>query len=76
MAVKIRLQRKGKKDYAFFRIVAIEEGAKRGGRVNSTLGFYNPKTKPPQLKVDKKAVDKWLSTGAKPSETVRKLLSL
>lgn len=76
MALKIRLQRMGRKDIPFFRIVAAEESEKRGGKTVVQLGFYDPKTTPVTINVDKKALDNLLSKGAQPTESVRKLLSL
>lgn len=76
MAAKMRLKKMGRTDSAFYRIVIADESAKRDGKVVETLGFYDPKTSPPTLKVDKKLVDKWVSCGATPTETVRKLLNL
>lgn len=39
------------------------------------VGYYNPRTSPPQLEVDEERVNYWLDCGAQPSETVRSLLS-
>lgn len=66
----------GRTDRVFYRIVIADESAKRDGKVVATLGFYDPKTSPPTLKVDKKLVEKWVSVGAQPTHSVRKLLSL
>ena len=76
MALKIRLQRMGRKDISFYRIVAAEESEKRGGKTVLQLGFYDPHTRPATVKVDKKAVDMLISKGAIPTPSVRKLLTL
>ena len=47
MAVKIRLQRHGKKNFAFFHIVVADTRAPRDGRFIEQLGSYNPNTNPP-----------------------------
>ncbi len=76
MAVKIRLQRFGRKKKPFFRLVAADESAKRDGKVVAYLGFYDPETSPVTVKVDQNKLKHWLSVGAQPTESVRKLLSL
>lgn len=74
MAVKIRLQRFGKRDNPFFRIAAIEESHKRNGRTLEVLGNYDPKKK--KLSIDQKKLSIWLNNGSIASEAVKKLLSL
>lgn len=74
MATKVRLQRMGKRDHPHFRIVVAEEGVKRGGKTVAQLGYYNPKTNPPTLNVDKKKLEIWLANGAQMTDAVRKLL--
>lgn len=76
MAVKIRLQRMGRKNRPFFRIVAIDEAAKRNGKALAYLGFFDPTKESRRIKVDKKELKQYLSVGAQPTEAVRKLLSL
>ncbi|OHA71176.1 MAG: 30S ribosomal protein S16 [Candidatus Wildermuthbacteria bacterium RIFCSPHIGHO2_02_FULL_49_9] len=69
----IRLQRKGKKNQPFFKIVVTEEKrSSTGGRFVEELGFYNPVTKEKSLK--KERAKYWLSVGAKPSDTVYNML--
>ena len=46
MAVKIRLQRHGKKNFAFYHIVVADTRAPRDGRFIEQLGSYNPNTNP------------------------------
>lgn len=76
MPVKIRLQRKGKTDQALYRLVVADQHAKGNGKVVAVLGIANLKTKPQNVKYDKKALDRWIENGAILSQTVRKLLSL
>jgi small subunit ribosomal protein S16 len=57
-----------------FRVVVTEARSPRDGRVVETLGFYNPKTKPATLKVDRERLTHWLSVGAQPSSTVKSLM--
>lgn len=73
MAVRIRLQRKGAKHMAFFRIVAADSRSPRDGRFIEQLGYYDPLRDPPEIKVDTEKVIGWLSNGALPTETVESL---
>lgn len=75
MAVKLRLKRMGAKKDPFYRIVAADSRFPRDGRFIESLGYYNPTTKPAEIKVDVELALKWLRTGAQPSDTVRNLLS-
>jgi len=75
MAVKMRLQRQGKKGRAFYHIVIADGRAPRDGRYIERLGTYNPLTTPADIKMDfDKALD-WLQKGAQPTDTVRAILS-
>lgn len=75
MAVKIRLARHGKKNYAFYHIVAADSRAPRDGRFIELLGTYNPNTNPASIILDcEKALD-WLNKGAQPTDTCRRILS-
>ena len=75
MAVRIRLQRKGARHMAFFRIVVADSRAPRDGRFIEQLGYYDPLKDPAVINLkSEKAID-WLSKGAQPSETVRALFS-
>ena len=65
MAVRIRLKRLGAKKAPFYRIVVADSRTPRNG---------NPTKEPAVLKVDAEAANKWLTTGAQPSETVKALL--
>ncbi|MDZ7339303.1 MAG: 30S ribosomal protein S16 [candidate division KSB1 bacterium] len=75
MAVRLRLARAGKKKQPFYRIVAVDSRRSRDGMCLERVGYYNPRTSPPQLEVDEERVNYWLDCGAQPSETVRSLLS-
>ncbi|MCL4390546.1 MAG: 30S ribosomal protein S16 [Patescibacteria group bacterium] len=76
MAVKLRLTRIGKTGNAQYRLIAIDEHKRRGGRAIEVLGSYNPhqKVKSQKLKVKSERIKYWLSVGAKPTETVAQLL--
>lgn len=75
MAVKIRLARHGKKDYAFFHIVVADSRAPRNGRYIEQLGTYNPNTNPASIVVNSERALYWLGVGAQPTPTTRRILS-
>lgn len=74
MAVKIRLRRMGAKKAPFYRIVVADSRYPRDGRFIDEIGYYNPLTDPIDLKVDTEKVQKWISNGAQPTDTVKSLL--
>ena len=75
MAVKIRLQRHGKKGKPFYWIVAADARAKRDGRHLQKLGTYNPNTNPASIDLDLEECVKWIQFGAQPTNTARAILS-
>ncbi len=75
MAVKIRLQRRGKKNFAFFHIVVADSRAPRDGRYIEQLGSYNPNTNPATIVLDHEKALKWLNVGAQPTLTASRILS-
>lgn len=75
MAVKLRLKRMGAKKRPYYRIVAADSRSPRDGRFIEIVGTYNPLSVPAEIKVDEEKAFKWLSNGAKPTDTVRDLLS-
>ena len=75
MAVKIRLQRHGKKNFAFFHIVVADSRAPRDGRYIEQIGSYNPNTNPATIVLDSERALAWLKVGAQPTLTARRILS-
>ncbi|MFV9509892.1 30S ribosomal protein S16 [Tepidibacillus sp. LV47] len=75
MAVRIRLKRMGAKKAPFYRLVVADSRSPRDGRFIEEIGTYNPLTQPAQINIDEEKALKWLQIGAKPSDTVRNLLS-
>ena len=75
MAVKLRLKRMGAKSRPFYRIVAADSRSPRDGRFIEEVGYYNPIAEKDSVKIDKEIAKKWLNNGAKPTDTVRDLLS-
>ena len=74
MAVKIRLQRKGRKKRPFYHIVVADARAPRDGRFIEKLGVYNPMTSPATIDLDRDKAYDWLTKGAQPTDTVRAIL--
>ncbi len=75
MAVRIRLQRHGRKKRPFYRLVAADARAQRDGAFLERLGYYDPLTDPADVVIDEEKALKWLRRGAQPSDTAKRLLS-
>ena len=75
MAVKIRLQRHGKKNFAFYHIVVADSRAPRDGRFIEQVGSYNPNTNPATIILDSERALSWLNVGAQPTLVCRRILS-
>jgi small subunit ribosomal protein S16 len=73
MAVRIRLSRVGATKQPTYRFVVMDSRNARDGRSIDTLGHYNPRTDPIELQIDAEKASKWMSQGAKPSQTVERL---
>ena len=72
--VKIRLQRFGKKKAPFYHIVVADSKSPRDGKIIEQLGTFDPMTKPSTMVLDKEKVEKWIKNGAKPTDTVKKII--
>ena len=75
MATKIRLQRHGRKGYAFYPIVIADSRAPRDGKFIERIGSYNPNTNPATISLDFDRALYWVEVGAQPTDTVRSILS-
>ena len=75
MATKIRLQRGGRKSYAFYNIVIADARAPRDGRFTEKIGSYNPNTNPATIDLNFERALYWVEVGAQPTDTVRNILS-
>jgi small subunit ribosomal protein S16 len=75
MPAKIRLQRHGRKRYAYYHIVIADSRAPRDGRNIERIGSYNPNTNPATIDLDFDKAINWLNNGAQPTDTVRAILS-
>ena len=74
MSVKIRLRRVGRKHQPSYRIVVADSSNPRGGEYLDTVGFYNPRTQPAELRLDMPKIDQWLAKGADMSDTAASLI--
>jgi len=76
MAVRIRLTRVGATKQPTYRLVVADARSARDGRAIDTIGHYNPRTDPIELVIDQAKAKDWLSKGAQPSETVKRLFKV
>jgi small subunit ribosomal protein S16 len=76
VSVKLRLMRMGKKKQPTYRIVAADSRSPRDGRFIEVVGTYAPRSEPSVVNVDNDKAVAWLSKGAQPTDTVRKLLEI
>ena len=76
MSVTIRLRREGSSKRPRYRVVVADSRAPRDGRFIEVIGHYNPVTQPPTVKIDRERASAWISKGAQPSNTVKKLIAV
>ena len=74
MAVKIRLRRMGQKKAPFYRIIVADSRSPRDGRFIDEIGTYDPNRQPAAIEINAEKAQKWIGTGAQPSDTVKSLL--
>ena len=74
MATKIRLARVGSKKNPIYRVVVADERSPRDGRFIEIVGQYNPQTDPSTINLDEDKIRDWISKGAQPTNSVRRLL--
>jgi small subunit ribosomal protein S16 len=75
LAVHLRLRRIGRKKVPIYKLVAADSRSPRNGRFIESLGVYKPLVQPMEFDVKEPRLLYWLERGAKPSDTVRTLLS-
>jgi len=75
VSVKIRLKRFGTKKRAYYRVVVVDSRAPRDGRTLEEVGQYHPVEAENQISLDAERIKEWISKGALPSQTVKKLLN-
>jgi small subunit ribosomal protein S16 len=74
MSVRVRLKRVGSKKNPIWRVVVTDQRSPRDGRFIESVGHYNPQTDPSTIVLDQPRLDHWLSRGAVPTNTVKKLM--
>lgn len=75
MSVRIRLRRMGARKQPVYRVVVADSRSPRDGRFLDTIGTYNPRTEPVEIRIDREKALAWLESGAEPTDTARSLLS-
>lgn len=75
MSVRIRLRRMGARKQPVYRVVVADSRSPRDGRFLDTIGTYNPRTEPAEIRIDREKALAWLEKGAEPTDTARSLLS-
>jgi small subunit ribosomal protein S16 len=75
MAARIRLRRTGTTKRPAYRVVVADHRTSRDGRFVEQIGYYNPISDPPVIRIDTDKAAAWLKKGALPSNTVRHLLA-
>jgi small subunit ribosomal protein S16 len=76
LSVKLRLMRVGKKKQPTYRIVAADSRSPRDGRFIEIVGTYAPRSDPSGITLQTERALEWLSKGAQPTDTVKKLLEI
>jgi small subunit ribosomal protein S16 len=74
MAAKIRLARVGSKKNPIYRVVVADSRSPRDGKFIEIVGRYKPQTQPSTIEMDEAKVKDWISKGAQPTDSVRRLM--
>ncbi len=74
MATRIRLARVGSKKNPIYRVVVADSRSPRDGKFIEIVGRYNPQTQPSTIDLDEAKLRDWISKGAQPSDSVRRLM--
>ncbi|MDD2296567.1 MAG: 30S ribosomal protein S16 [Sphaerochaetaceae bacterium] len=76
MSTSIRLKRFGSKKNPHYRLVVIDSKAARDSRSIEEVGQYHPvESEEKQVVLKEDRIREWISKGAQPSATVKKLLN-
>ena len=70
----IRMRRGGAKHNPVYRIVVSDSRQRPTSKYLDQVGFYNPNTEPPEIRIDLAKVEDWQGKGAGLSETVQSLV--
>ena len=74
MSLRIRLRRVGRKKQPSYRLVVTDSAVRRDGPYIDDIGFYNPRTRPAELRLDLAKVETWVGKGATLSDTAASLV--
>jgi small subunit ribosomal protein S16 len=74
VATRIRLARVGSKKNPIYRVVVADQRSPRDGKFIEIVGRYNPQTDPSTIDLDDEKIRDWISKGAQPSNSVKRLL--
>ena len=74
MAAKISLARVGSKKNPIYRVVVADSRSPRDGKFIEIVGRYNPQTQPSTIEIDEAKVKDWISKGAQPTDSVKRLM--
>jgi len=72
--LRIRLQRLGRKGRPDYRIVLAEHARAVKGKIIESLGYYHPLMKEDVLKIDMDRFTELVKNGARPTNTIARLL--
>ena len=72
--VVIRFKREGTKKTPHHRIVVTEQARSQAGAVLEVVGYYDPSATPEKFSVNQARVQHWVASGARVSESLRRLL--
>jgi small subunit ribosomal protein S16 len=72
--LRIRLRRMGSNRRPVYRVVVSDGRRTPTSSVLEEVGFYNPRTQPSEIRLDRERIEHWVSKGARPSDTVKSLL--
>ncbi len=70
----IRLRRMGTRNRPFYRVVVSDSRKAPTASALEEVGYYNPRCRPAEIKIDKERVEHWVGHGAQLSPSVQKLL--
>ncbi len=74
MAVVLRLSRAGTHKAPFYHVVATDSRKPRDGRYLEDVGIFDPTQMPERIELKAERIEFWLGKGAKPSQTVAKVI--
>ena len=72
--LQIRLRRMGSNRRPTYRVVVSDARHVPTSSVIEEVGFYDPRTQPAEVRLDRDRVQYWVDRGAQMSETVRSLV--